>query len=184
MKNLLSVATVAFVVASGVAFAQSTAAEAPEAVVYDAESAMAFLSTMAGGWSSASGDTAHGSNVPAVSFTPVAGGSAVIETIAEGTPGEMSSVFHMDGEDLLLTHYCLLQNAPVLRFEASDTPGLIKFVFQGGTNFDPAVDAHFHEGTFVIKDKDTIESTYVVHANGEPTPEGRSVLKRISAASN
>ena len=37
-----------------------------------------------------------------------------------------------------------------------------KFVFKGGTNFDPAVDAHFHEGTFNVKDKDTFEQTFTV----------------------
>ena len=56
--------------------------------------------------------------------------------------------------------------------------GLLKFVFHGGTNFDPAVDAHFHEGTFRIRDANTVESTFVVHAGGEAQPEGSSVLTR------
>ena len=55
---------------------------------------------------------------------------------------------------------------------------LLSFVFHGGTNFDPAVDAHFHEGTFQVKDTNTFESTFVVYANGEAQPEGRSRLRR------
>ncbi len=90
----------------------------------------------------------------------------------------METIFHMDGNELLLTHYCALQNAPVLGFVKTGKPGEIKFAFKGGTNFDPAVDAHFHEGTFNVKDKDTFEQTFTVFTNGKATPEGRSTLRR------
>jgi hypothetical protein len=90
----------------------------------------------------------------------------------------METIFHMDGNKLLLTHYCALQNAPVLRFQKTDKPGEIKFVFEGGTNFDPNVDAHFHEGTFQVIDKDTVEQNFTVFSNGKPSPEGKAVLRR------
>ncbi len=150
---------------------------APDAVVYDAESALEFFKSLAGDWDGSSAENQHGS-YPAVSFRVMAAGSAVVETVWQGQPNEMESIFHMDGDNLLLTHYCALENAPVLRFEPTDEPGLVKFVFHGGTNFDPAVDAHFHEGTFRIRDANTIETTFVVHAGGEAQPEGSSVLTR------
>ena len=152
-------------------------AAAPETVVYDAESALEFFKSLAGDWDGSSPDRQHGS-YPAASFRVMAAGSAVVETVLQGQPNEMESIFHMDGDDLLLTHYCALLNAPVLRFEPTDEPGLVKFVFHGGTNFDPAVDAHFHEGTFKIRDANTVESTFIVHAGGEAQPEGSSVLTR------
>ena len=96
----------------------------------------------------------------------------------------MATIFHMDGDQLLQTHYCALMNAPVIRFEPSDTPGEIKFVFHSGTNFDAAVDAHYHEGTIWIKDTDTIDASFVVFANGEMSTDGRGVLKRAKTASN
>ena len=43
----------------------------------------------------------------------------------------MITIYHMDGDDLLLTHYCALQNAPVMKFEKSNKPGEIKFAFHG-----------------------------------------------------
>ena len=150
---------------------------APESVVYDAESALDFFKSLSGDWDGSNTDRQHGS-YPAASFRVMAAGSAVVETVLQGQPNEMESIFHLDGGDLLLTHYCALQNAPILRFEPSDEPGLIQFVFHGGTNFDPAVDAHFHEGTFRIRDADTVESTFIVHAGGEAQPEGSSVLTR------
>lgn len=155
----------------------------PETIVYDAASAMAFLSTTSGDWGSGSGQYEHGGVAPAgnrstVSVKTKAAGSAVVHTYAQGTPGEMETIFHMDGDQLLLTHYCALQNAPVLKFVKSNNPGELKFEFLGGTNFDPKVDAHLHESTFVIKDKDTIEQRSTVFANGKANPELKSVLHR------
>lgn len=164
-------------------------AGAPEAIIYDAASAMAFLTTTAGAWSPATGGQHEHGGAAAPTGSPAnvvdvktkAAGSAVVHTYRAGTPGEMETVFHMDGDQLLLTHYCALQNAPILKFEKSDKPGELKFVFQGGTNFDPKVDAHLHESTFVIKDKDTIEQRSTVFANGKPSPELKSVLRRTAS---
>lgn len=162
--------------------AEAGKATAPEAVIYDASSAMAFLKTLAGDWQAGTGHEHGGAGASnpngVLTFRTKAAGSAVVQTTRLGQPGEMESVFHMDNGKLLLTHYCALQNAPVLEFQKSGKPGEIKFVFQGGTNFDPKVDAHFHEGTFQVKGRDTVEQTFTVFANGKATPEGRSVLRR------
>jgi hypothetical protein len=159
------------------------AAGSPETVVYDAAAAMAFLTTTSGDWVSASAQHEHGGaapagNRPVVSVKTKAAGSAVVHTYAQGTPGEMESIFHMDGDQLLLTHYCALQNAPVLQFVKTNKPGELRFEFKGGTNFDPAIDAHLHESTFVIKDKDTIEQSSTVFANGKANPELKALLRR------
>ena len=119
-----------------------------------------------------------------VSFRITAGGSAVMSEIVshmDGKSDDMITMFNMDGDRLLLTHYCALQNAPVLRFEKSNKPGELKFVFYGGTNFDPKVDAHLHESTFQIKDGDTVEQNSTVFANGKPTPELHAILHRKSS---
>ena len=159
------------------------AAGSPETVVYDAAAAMAFLTTTSGDWVSGSAQHEHGgaaqaSNRGVVSVKTKAAGSAVVHTYAQGTPGEMETVFHMDGDQLLLTHYCALQNAPVLKFVKSNKPGELRFEFLGGTNFDPAIDAHLHESTFLIKDKDTIEQNSTVFAGGKANPELKSVMHR------
>jgi hypothetical protein len=157
-------------------------AGAPESIVYDAASAMAFLTGTSGDWVSGAAQHEHGAAAPGnrsvVSVRTKAAGSAVVHTYAQGTPGEMETVFHMDGDQLLLTHYCALQNAPVLRFVKTGRPGELKFEFLGGTNFDPKVDAHLHESTFLVKDKDTIEQSSTVFANGKVSQELKSLLRR------
>ncbi len=183
-KAILVVSSLALSLAMVPGTAAGQTADAPETVIYDAQTAMEFLKTLSGDWINADRGREHGATTLAASFKVAAAGSAVVETTRAGTPTEMTTVFHMDGDQLLQTHYCALMNAPVLRFEKSDKPGELKFVFHGGTNFDPAVDAHFHRGSFQIKDKDTVESSFVVYANGEMSSDGRSVLKRAKGDSN
>jgi hypothetical protein len=190
MKHTLKVAAVSLLTLglAGAAVAQTgqpkAAQGAPEAVVYDAASAMAFLASTSGSWASGgSAQHEHGATRPdsVVSVKTKAAGSAVVHVYGAGTPNEMETVFHMDGDKLLLTHYCALQNAPVLRFEKTNKPGELKFVFHGGTNFDPKVDAHLHESTFQIIDKNTVEQRSTVYTNSQPNPELKAVLRRVPA---
>ena len=189
-RSMVFVVGLALVLVAGTVAAQSqkgrpkAAPGAPETIIYDAASAMAFLTSTAGEWQSGPqhehGGPAPAGNRNAVSVKTKAAGSAVVHTYAQGTPGEMETIFHMNGDELLLTHYCALQNAPVLRFVKSNKPGELKFEFKGGTNFDAKVDAHLHESTFQIKDKDTVEQSSTVFANGKANPELKSVLHRAT----
>jgi hypothetical protein len=86
-----------------------------------------------------------------------AGGSAVHETLFPGQPHEMVSVYHLDGADLVMTHYCMLGNQPRMKADPKSPPNQIRFLFAGGTNFDPAKDKHMHDGTITFVDDDHIE---------------------------
>ena len=44
-----------------------------------------------------------------------AGGSAVHETLFPGSAHEMVSVYHLDGADLVMTHFCALGNQPRMK---------------------------------------------------------------------
>jgi hypothetical protein len=50
-----------------------------------------------------------------VIYKVTSGGSAVVETIDPGSPHEMVTVIHADGNALLLTHYCMLGNQPHMK---------------------------------------------------------------------
>lgn len=182
-RPLLLLLTPAFVAALGItALADKPEKEKapgdnPAAVVYDADSAFEFLKTLAGNWSPDGEEGDKSSNV----FRVSGAGSTVIETIYPGQPSEMVTVYHRDGDDLLLTHYCALWNAPVMKFEESDQPGEIKFAFHGGTNFDPETDSYAHHGSLQVKDADTIEVKFVGYSDGKPGDVNQAILKRKSA---
>ncbi len=154
----------------------STASAAdPTAEIFDARSALEALKALEGDWV---GTPASGGSGSAVRYEVIAGGNTVVKTYAPGKASEMLTIYHMDGDALVLTHYCALNNQPRMRFEASDRPGEIRFAFDGGTNFDPEVDAHAHQGWTRIGDDGTIETESIGYSDGSPTPARRSVLRR------
>ncbi len=49
---------------------------------------------------------------PFVTYAESAGGHCVIEKLFVGQPKEMTTVYHLDGDRLVLAHYCSLGNQP------------------------------------------------------------------------
>lgn len=165
------------------------AGDAPEAAKpFDAKTAFEKLKSLAGDWEGTAGmDGAK--HTPAdqydkklhVNYRVAANGSTVIETYNAGETNEMISVFHMDGPDkLMMTHYCALKNQPQMKFEATDKPNEMKWVFAGGTNFDPEKDLHVHEGTVKFLAKDKIESAFCGFNGGKKVSTNSFTLSRVS----
>jgi len=149
-------------------------ADIQKSEVLDARSAFARLKALAGEWEGtyAVPDMRHGYTATPgapvhVQYRVAANGSTVIETYNAGMKSEMITVYHMDGPDkLMMTHYCALGNQPVMRFEKTSNPNELKFVFAGGTNFDPAHSPHVHEGVMRLVSDDKIESTFTLYDEG------------------
>jgi len=139
-------------------------AKAPAAASH---SGLERMKKLAGTWVAA--DATGKATEQVVSVIKVtAGGSAVQETIFPGQPQEMVSVYHLDGADLIMTHYCVLGNQPRLKADPKSAPNQIHFQFVGGSNLDPAKDAHMHEGTITFVDDDHIETHGVAWVGGKP----------------
>lgn len=50
-----------------------------------------------------------------IKYRVTAGGTAVEEILFPGTPKEMVSVYFLDGDQLMMTHYCMLGNQPRMK---------------------------------------------------------------------
>ena len=111
-------------------------------------------------------------------FKVTAAGSAVHETIMPGTGHEMVSVYHADGKDVVMTHYCALGNQPKMKLDPASTDKELKFVFVGGTNLDPAKDMHMHEGSIKWLDDDHIEWTWSGYLDGKPA-KGHGISMKL-----
>src|SRR5438046_4656323 len=72
------------------------------------------LKKLAGTWVAADKDGKPTDQVVSV-IKVTAGGSAVQETLFPGQPQEMVSIYHKDGADLVMTHYCMLGNQPRMK---------------------------------------------------------------------
>jgi hypothetical protein len=143
----------------------------------DAKGAFGRLTALQGEWKG----TAERVDGPPVSvvFQVVSGGSVVEEIQFAGTPHEMRSLYHMDGKDLVLTHYCALGNQPKMRLagdRASDDE--VVFDFAGGTNFDPAKDLHVHAGRIHFMGADRLESEWFMQEGAKPVGSRRFLLQR------
>src|SRR5262245_19588365 len=91
----------------------TTYSQTPTAKDSSKASAFEKFKQLAGEWQG-TGDGAHGKDMR-VKYQVTSGGSAVVETVFPGTDHEMVTVIHPDGDDLLLTHYCLLGNQPQMK---------------------------------------------------------------------
>ena len=125
------------------------------------------LKKLAGTWVAADPDGKPTDQVVSV-IKVSAGGSAVVETLFPGQPHEMVSVYHLDGADLVMTHYCMLGNQPRMKADPKAPANQIRWTFAGGTNLDPAKDKHMHEGTITFVDDDHIEWSGVCWEGGKP----------------
>ena len=174
IRIMLSAAVAICLVAS-----TSAADKANEKEVYDPQSGFEMLKTLAGRWVPTSdGDESSSARSP-VTFRVTANDSAVIATFYGGSPNEMISVFHLDGDsDLVHTHYCALGNQPTMRFAPSTVPGELKFLFSSGTNMDAEVDMHVHNTTIRLLDNGEIESETEAYAEGKKASTLKSRLAR------
>ena len=103
----------------------------------------------------------------------IGGGNVVHETLFPGTAMEMVSVYHMDGPDLIMVHYCAIGNQPHMKADPKSPANQIHFLFAGGTGFNPAKDMHMHEGTLTLLDDNHIQFCGVCFDGGKPV-EGMS----------
>jgi hypothetical protein len=148
----------------------------------DARAAFERLKKMAGTWEgsvvSAAGPRAS------VVYAVTSGGSVVKETLFPGTSHEMISMYHLDGADLVATHYCAMANQPRMRLTraTSGEKAELVFDFAGGSNVDPAKDAHMHGGRFAFQGVDRYEAEWAVYEGGKQTGSNRFFMSRAKAA--
>jgi hypothetical protein len=136
------------------------------------------LKKLAGTWVAADKDGKPTEQVVSV-IKVTAAGSAVQETLFPGQPMEMISLYHLDGADLVMTHYCALGNQPRMKADPKSPPNQIRFLFAGGTNLDPAKDMHMHEGTLTFIDDDRIEFSGVAWVGGKPAEDHCATMKLV-----
>ena len=110
-------------------------------------------------------------------YAVTAGGSAVVETVFPGSPHEMVTVYHADGPDLVLTHYCVEGNQPRMRAR-KPSGSRFAFEFDGGAGIDPGRDRHMHSATVELVGNDEIRTVWTEVAEAKPVLVVESHLVR------
>ncbi len=104
------------------------------------------MKSLAGTWE---GKSSNGKPVN-VSFRVTSAGSAIMSEIMGHE--DMITMFHMDGDRVLATHYCSTGNQPRMAGTLSPDGKTIKFNFADATNVLPSQPGHMQSLTVTIID--------------------------------
>lgn len=105
-------------------------------------------------------------------------GSAIEETLFPGGDHEMVTMYFLDGDKLLLTHYCALGNQPQMRAEPGDDANRIAFKFVGGTNLKSSDEHHMNQATLTLAGPDRYQAEWVSCKEGKVCHEVKFDLVR------
>src|SRR5687768_11640289 len=97
-----------------------------------------------------------------VSYKTIAAGSVVVGTSFDAHPNEtMLSLIDLDGDRLMLTHYCVAKNQPrLVATSFADEGKTITFTFLDGTNLPSRDRGHMDKAVFRFVDENHVTSKW------------------------
>lgn len=152
---------------SFVLFAFAALAQDKTAAANTQPAAWAKIQSLAGDWKSEAGNDKEKPPTH-ITFRPSSGGTAFVQTIDPGGKYEMVTVFHLDGPELLGTHYCM-GNQPRFRAVAAKDANTLVFELKDMTGKDApghmarlvitmlGPDHHYEDWTYLTNGKETTD---------------------------
>ncbi|HUM03995.1 MAG TPA: hypothetical protein VLT90_00955 [Terriglobales bacterium] len=127
----------------------------------DAQKTFDVMKALEGTWE---GKNNQGQSLK-VSFRATAGGSALLSEIHGTGPENMISMIHLDGDRLLMTHYCGAGNQPRMKATLSADGKSVRFDFIDATNLASPDSGHMVHVVFTMADANhhTEEWTFLDH---------------------
>jgi hypothetical protein len=146
----------------------------------DAAAAFARLKRLEGTWEAAA---VKGQKATTI-FELTAGGSVLLERYSNPAlpnGGQMVSAYHLDGPNLILTHYCIAKNQPTLKAERFDAAtSEIQFEFLRGSNL-PSEDAgHMRRALYRIDDGNHFTTSWEFFKDGKKTMTELETFTRVN----
>ena len=83
----------------------------------------------------------------------------------------MITMYHLDDNRLMMTHYCAAQNQPRMAAEVSADGKTITFSFIDGTNIAGKNSDHMHKMVLTVQDQNHISETWTFLADGKEKVE-------------
>jgi hypothetical protein len=125
------------------------------------------LKSLAGNWE---GKASDGRPVH-INYKVVSSGSAVMESIMESSDMQMITVYHLDGDRLMMTHFCSAGNQPRMRADSSSIPTAIKFTFVDVTNLSGPDAGRMQAHSIIWKDADHVTQHWTWREKGQDRVE-------------
>jgi hypothetical protein len=139
------------------------------------------LKTLAGNWEGTFEWTGarSGNGAMKATYYPTGNGSALVENLIMDSAPVMTSVYHLDGADLRMTHFCGAQNQPRLKAGQIDlAKGIIDFDFVDITNLRAPHAPHVHGLEMRLIDPNHLRITFLFQSGDKESREN-IVLKRV-----
>jgi hypothetical protein len=125
------------------------------------------LKKLVGDWQDANAKSDAEKSIVVLRYRLTAADSVLVEIDFPGTAKEMMTMYHRDGDQLVLTHYCGCGNQPRMRARAGAVVNELVFDFDGGTNLNPAKGFHMHDAVIRFGDDDHIHSEWEYFVDGK-----------------
>ena len=114
-------------------------------------------------------------------FEVIAGGSALLER-ETGMGSEMITLYHLDGDRLLLTHYCMAGNQPRMRLTAFDpATGELAFEFLDATGLPNPAAGHMRRARFWLEAANRYSTQWNFVENGKSTFDEKFKFARMGS---
>ena len=107
-----------------------------------------------------------------ITYAVSSGGTTLTETLISPDSPPMTTMYYSDGDQLMLTHYCSLNNQPRMRAGGiKDGDKTITFAFVDATNLQHPTDVHMRQLSVDIKDHDHFNQTWILSKAGKDVPK-------------
>lgn len=107
-------------------------------------------------------------------------GSAVVETLRPHGDVTMVTVYHLDGKDLRMTHYCAAKNQPRMKADDVDpAAGSVTFTFVDVTNVSSPDEGHMYGLKLTFVDDDHLRHEWTWKEGGGDMKDTVFELARV-----
>lgn len=156
----------------------------PAAPDYAGYHAFAALKQLVGDWRA---QAPPGQLSPVIRFRTEERDSVLSETFFPGTPEQMVTMYHLDGPNLVATHYCTTGNQPQLKLNAAESKiaapsgsvGSYVFEYVGATNLRGNNDVHMGGYTLTVIDDNHIASIHTLYKGSLLLDSGKTTFERV-----
>ena len=119
-----------------------------------------------------------------ITYKTIAAGSVVVGESFDAHPNErMMTMFHLDGDRLMLTHYCVAKNQPrLVATSFADDGKTVTFTFLDGGNIPTRDRGHMDKAVIRFVDDNHMTSQWTWYQNGKESWMEEIKLERLPLA--
>lgn len=151
----------------------------PGAGPVDAKAAFERMKMLQGTWAAPGPDGTQSTT----RFELTGNGTVLVERYSNPAlpgGGHMMTAYHLDGGDLVLTHYCMANNQPTLRAATyNDATGALQFEFVRASNLASPSAGHMRRAMYRITDQDHFVTEWEFFEGGKKSMTETEAFARV-----